>query len=149
MENIRIEILKGPLSSELVPNSWRSGEHGAVVTFLGIVRARNHGRQVKSVYYEAFVPLAESFLRQICGEALEKFGVKDGRIYLAHSEGDIQPGQTSLVVITATAHRAEAFMVTQHVIDELKKRVPIWKHERYSDGSSAWLRGCALHEAPQ
>jgi molybdopterin synthase catalytic subunit len=103
---------------------------------------------VDSVYYEAFVPLAESFLNQICNEALEKFGVTDARIYLAHSEGDIRPGQTSLIVITATAHRAEAFLVTQHVIDELKKRVPIWKHERYSDGSSAWLRGCALHGSP-
>lgn len=144
MTEIKIEMIEGPIGDEGVPEAWGSGSFGAILTFRGVVRGRNHGRSVKAVFYEAFEPLARSVLDAICREALLKFRVDDGKMYIAHSTGEILPGQASLVVAVATIHRAEGFGAAQYAIDELKRRVPIWKLEHYSDGTSAWLRGCAL-----
>ena len=149
MTEINIEMIEGAIAEGWVPEAWEDGAFGAILAFRGVVRGRNHGRNVKAVFYEAFEPLAKSVLSEICKEALQKFRVDDGKIYIAHSTGEILPGQASLVVAIATVHRAEGFGAAQYAIDELKRRVPIWKLERYNDGTSAWLRGCALPGHPE
>ena len=114
--------------------------HGAQVVFLGVVRDHNHGRAVTSMSYDAFEPLAERILAEIAHEA--SAGVTD--VLVVHRIGRLTVGEASVLVVTSAPHRAEAYQASRHVIEEIKKRVPIWKQETYADGESAWLSGHAL-----
>lgn len=117
--------------------------HGACDLFSGAVRVLNHGKQVVSVSYDAFVPLAEKTLHEICTEAAERFG-EDLAIRVRHRTGELKVGEVSVAIIVHARHRGEAFNACRYVIEELKTRVPIWKKERYTDGETSWLRGHAL-----
>ena len=126
--------------------NWESlsrEECGAGNSFFGMVRNRNHGRDVSAVAYDAFVPLAEKTLQEICNEAFSQFGSK-GSIFIRHRTGKLQVGELSVVIVVHTPHRDEAFKVCRYVIEELKVRVPIWKKEFYTDGETEWLKGHAL-----
>lgn len=114
--------------------------HGAQVIFLGVVRDHNHGRKVASMSYDAFEPLAERVLAEIAHEA--SAGVAD--VLVVHRTGRLKVGEASVLVVTSSPHRAEAYEASRHVIEEIKKRVPIWKQETYLDGESEWLAGHAL-----
>lgn len=117
--------------------------HGAETLFLGVVRDFNHGRRVVAVSYDAFPPLAEKTLLEICLEAQRKWG-SDLRICVLHRTGRLGIGEASVVVAVGSCHRTEAFEASRYVIEELKVRVPIWKREHYEDGETEWLRGHAL-----
>ena len=101
---------------------------GALVSFEGIVRRED---KVKGIFYECYVPMAEEEMRGIVLETREKFPVK--KIGVAHRIGYVPAGETSLVLVVASSHRKEAFSASQYFIEELKKRVPIWKKELYDD----------------
>lgn len=112
---------------------------GALVCFEGIVRDHNHGQAVESVLYECFEAMAKGELEGIVDEALQKWPVGD--CFLVHRVGMLRVGELSLVVMLQSAHRREAFEAIQYIIDELKRRVPVWKKERYVDGREEWV-GC-------
>jgi molybdopterin synthase catalytic subunit len=125
---------------------WESlsrDECGAGSSFFGMVRNRNHGRAVSAVAYDAYVPLAEKTLQDICQEALQQFGGK-GSVFIRHRTGKLLVGELSVVIVVHTPHRDEAFKICRYVIEELKVRVPIWKKEFYMDGETEWLKGHAL-----
>jgi molybdopterin synthase catalytic subunit len=114
----------------------RTGD-GGVVTFLGIVRGdADDGRAVSALCYEAHEAMALEEFAAIAGEARERFG--DVRIAIVHRVGDVRIGEIAVAVLAAAAHRAEAFDACEYAIDELKRRAPIWKKERYADGGDAW-----------
>ncbi len=96
-----------------------------------------------SVSYDAFIPLAEAALREICEEARVRWG-QTLAFTVLHRTGTLQIGETSVLIAVNSAHRAEAFEACRHVIEEIKVRVPIWKKETYIDGESAWLKGHEL-----
>jgi molybdopterin synthase catalytic subunit len=112
---------------------------GAVVCFEGIVRDHHHGRAVEAILYECFVPMARLELQRVADEACQKWPI--GEYLLAHRTGTLRVGEVSLVVMVQSAHRREAFAAIQYIIDELKRRVPVWKKERYADGQEEWV-GC-------
>jgi molybdopterin synthase catalytic subunit len=110
---------------------------GAIVTFLGVVRADDgpEGR-VAALSYEAYEALALDEMRAICAEAAARF---DGaRVAIAHRTGLCGVGEASVAIAAAAAHRGSAFDACEYAIDELKRRVAVWKQERYGDGSSQW-----------
>ena len=111
--------------------------HGAVVTFAGVVRDHNEGRRVTGVYYECYREMAERDLARLVGEVETRFPVKV--IRLEHRVGELAVGDGSVLLVVASAHRKEAFEASEHIIDEMKKRTPIWKKERYADQSARWL----------
>ncbi|MBI5692830.1 MAG: molybdenum cofactor biosynthesis protein MoaE [Verrucomicrobia bacterium] len=113
---------------------------GACVTFEGWVRSRNEGQEVRSLEYEAFVPLAEAEGTRILAEAREKFGLIG--CVATHRVGHLQLGELAVWVGVSAAHRDAAFEACRYIIDETKARVPIWKKEHYQSGSTAWLN-CA------
>lgn len=109
---------------------------GAVVTFSGYVRDNARGRDVRSLDYEAYVPAAEKMLAHIGAEILDRW--PSVRTAITHRTGLLQPGETSVVIACASAHRLQAFEAAAYAIDRIKEIVPIWKKEHYADGST-WI----------
>lgn len=114
---------------------------GGQDVFVGTVRDSHEGRAVLAVTYEAFEPLAKKVLAQIAAEAAAQHGAK---IAAAHRLGRLKVGQASVAIAASCPHRAEAFAACRQVIEQIKKRLPVWKQEHYVDGDSAWLAGCSL-----
>lgn len=110
---------------------------GAVVGFDGVVRDHHGGRAVSELRYEAYAELAEREGQVIVDEALARFDVR--RIVAEHRVGLLAIGDVAVYVGVSAAHRDAAFAACRHVIDEIKARVPIWKHEHYADGAAAWI----------
>jgi molybdopterin synthase catalytic subunit len=116
---------------------------GAVVLFSGEVRDNNRGRAVAFLEYEAYAPLAEKMIREIIAIAREKWSLK---IAIArHRTGKVTIGDTAVVVITASAHRSEAYAANRYIIDRIKHEAPIWKCEHYADGAHEWGNNCNCH----
>jgi molybdopterin synthase catalytic subunit len=119
---------------------------GAVVLFSGEVRDRNLGREVTFLEYEAHGPLAEKMIGDILSTARAKW-----KLHIAvarHRIGKVAIGETAVVVITASAHRSEAFEANRYIIDRIKHEAPIWKCEYYADGTREWGNNCHCNEKP-
>ncbi|WP_045726957.1 molybdenum cofactor biosynthesis protein MoaE [Xanthomonas sp. GPE 39] len=110
---------------------------GAYASFEGWVRDHNDGRAVDGLRYDAYAALAEVEGQRIVDEALARFAILDLRC--VHRIGDLVIGDLAVWVGVVAAHRDAAFGACRYVIDEVKARVPIWKHERYRDGEAGWL----------
>ena len=112
-------------------------EYGGVVTFVGHVRATaGDGRAVDGLNYEAHRELALAEMRAIGAEVAERFG--GARVAIAHRLGELRVGEAAVAVAAAAPHRAEAFAACAYAVDELKRRVAVWKQERYRDGDAVW-----------
>lgn len=111
---------------------------GAIEVFLGVVRDNNLDRAVGHLVYDAYPEMAEKEMRGIAEDAVERFGLKGCAVL--HRTGRLEIGETSLLVAISSAHRAEAFEAGRWVVDEIKKRVPVWKKEVWADGE-AWIEG--------
>ena len=110
---------------------------GGAVTFVGIVRERaDDGRLVDGLSYEAFESMALAVFEEIAAEAARRF--EGARVAIAHRIGDCNVGDVAVAVVAASEHRGAAFDACEYAIDELKARAPIWKKERYADGSAVW-----------
>lgn len=110
--------------------------HGAVVTFTGLVRNHHGGREVTALEYSAYHPMAEREMAAILADVMARDAV---RVAAQHRIGALTIGAIAVAVAVGAAHRDEGFRVCRGVIDEIKRRVPIWKRERYADGSVAWV----------
>lgn len=110
---------------------------GAFASFEGWVRDHNGGRGVEGLRYEAYVALAEAEGEKILDEAMAKFDIVDAAC--VHRVGDLAIGDLAVWTGASAAHRDAAFAACRYIIDEVKSRVPIWKHERYADGQADWL----------
>ena len=116
---------------------------GAVVLFSGEVRDSNKGRSVLGLEYEAYAPLANKLIAEILEEARVKWSL---HVAIAqHRTGKVSVGDTAVVVITASAHRSEAYAANRHIIDRIKHEAPIWKCEHYADGTKEWGNNCNCH----
>jgi len=111
-------------------------DRGGVATFLGLVRNHHDGRGVARLEYSAYAPMAEAECAAIVAEAEGRWPV---RIAVRHRLGVLEVGDAAVAVAAAGAHRAEAFDACRYVIEELKRRVPIWKREQYLDGQAGWV----------
>ncbi len=125
-----------PIDLGALADSVHAPDFGAVVTFVGLVRDHHGGRSVVSLGYTAYGPMAEKICGEVVAAATSRWKV---RVALAHRLGDLAIGETAVAVAVAAGHRDAAFEACRWVIDEIKRKVPIWKHERYADGTSAWV----------
>ncbi len=142
-DRIQVRISEQPIEPGPLLQGHAASDQGGQVTFLGIVRDVNLGRQVSGIEYEAFAPLAENTFKAFCQEAQAIWG-QDLRATIVHRVGPLGIGDISVAVIVSTRHRAEAYEASRYIIEELKHRSPIWKKEHYSDGASDWVQGHAL-----
>ena len=125
-----------PIDLPELVRSVSAAQHGGIVTFLGTVRDHHAGRTVVDLQYEAYGPMAESECGRIVDEAESRWPC---RIALRHRTGKLAIGDTAVAIAVGSGHRAEGFIACRYVIEELKRRVPIWKRERYADGTEAWV----------
>ena len=111
---------------------------GAVVTFVGVVRAdQQAGRVVRALFYEAYLDMAEPLIRRLVDEAKAQWMLTG--VQIQHRIGLVEVGQISVVVVVATQHRAQAYAASQFLVERMKHDVPIWKREQYDDGTSQWI----------
>jgi molybdopterin synthase catalytic subunit len=131
-----IAVREAELSVDEVRAAVADPAAGGIALFVGTVRDVDHDRGVTALSYSAH-PSAESELRRVAEMVAEKFPVV--AIAAVHRVGDLAVGDLAVVVAVACPHRAEAFDACRELIDVLKASVPIWKHQRFADGSSEWV----------
>ena len=138
-----VAVTTDPLNVDgLIGVVSKGGGHGAVATFVGVVRDNNLNRRVTHLEYEAYEPLASKALDQICDEAVREWpGV---RLAVHHRIGRLAIGEASIVIAAASAHRADAFAACRYVIERVKQIVPIWKHE-FFEGGEVWIEGATAN----
>jgi molybdopterin synthase catalytic subunit len=135
---MRVELSTAVIPSAQALEEIKSAPDGAVCVFDGIVRDNTRGRQTLFLDYEAYEEMALSQMRSLAAEALVKFPIRD--VALLHRLGRLEVGETSVLIVVASAHRAAAFDACRWLIDTLKKTVPIWKKEHFADGV-VWAAG--------
>lgn len=114
-----------------------TGDHGAVASFLGVVRSVNDGRAVTGIDYSAYDAMAEKEMSAIVSESATKF--QTDAIVVEHRTGYLAVGEASVAIVVSHERRAPALDAVRYIIEELKVRVPIWKCEHYADGSRDWV----------
>jgi molybdopterin synthase catalytic subunit len=134
---IRAAIVSEPLDINRLTREATLDSCGAIAVFLGIVRATNDGRAVTGIEYSSYDAMAQLEMTTILGEATERFGIEAGVI--EHRIGELLVGDASIAVVVAHAHRGRAMDALRYVIDETKKRAPVWKLEHYVDGTREWV----------
>ncbi len=135
---MKIEIVDAPIPAETIVSGMKAGGDGAVCVFDGIVRDNTRGRRTLYLDYEAYREMALELMQRLATEAIEKFGVRD--VAIVHRLGRLMVGETSVLIVVASAHRGAAFDACRWLIDTLKKTVPIWKKETFADGA-VWADG--------
>jgi molybdopterin synthase catalytic subunit len=131
-------------SAALVAEVSREG-NGATLLFIGTVRDINDGRSVTGIEYSAYRSMAEREMADIVREASERFATPD--IVVEHRLGELAIGDASVAIAVAHPRRGAAYDASRYVIEQLKKRVPIWKLEHYLDGTREWVNASGQHVA--
>ncbi|MCB1537624.1 MAG: molybdenum cofactor biosynthesis protein MoaE [Rhodospirillales bacterium] len=145
-QKIHIAIREGALDATPAFAFVSDASHGAIASFVGVVRNHHEGRAVSGMIYDCHDGLAEKALLEICHEAINLWD--DVHIFVEHAKGTLKVGDASVVIAVGSPHRANAFDACRFIIEEIKKRVPVWKQELYIDGTQAWLGGSKL-DIPQ
>jgi molybdopterin synthase catalytic subunit len=134
---IRSALVDRPIdAADLIAEVARNS-NGATVLFVGTVRETNQGRAVTGMEYTAYRSMAECEMAEILREASQRFSTRD--IVLEHRLGTLELGEASVAIAVAHPHRGLAYDASRYIIEQLKKRVPIWKLEHYIDGSRVWV----------
>ena len=125
-----------PLDVRTVAHQVVSPERGGVVTFIGAVRNHHAGRAVLRLEYSSYGPMADAEFARIISEAEARW---PARVAAEHRVGTLEVGDVAVIVVAAAPHRDAAFDACRYVIEEIKRRVPIWKREHYADGTAGWV----------
>jgi molybdopterin synthase catalytic subunit len=137
-----MHIQEAPLRLDALLAETELPDCGGLVVFSGTVRDHHDGKAVTRLIYTAHVPVADRMIGEIEQEVLTKFAV--GACRIQHRIGELRIGEPAVLVVVRAAHRDAAFEGSRYAIDEVKRRVPIWKEEFYGDGTRAFVKGCAI-----
>jgi molybdopterin synthase catalytic subunit len=133
-----IALTRERIDAEKLVAEAKCGDDGAVVVFDGIVRNNTRGRKTLHLDYEAYEEMALKQMKELAEQAVGRFGAR--QVAIVHRLGRLEVGETSVLIVVASAHRGAAFEACRWVIDTLKKTVPIWKKETFVDGA-VWADG--------
>lgn len=139
---MRVALVRSPLDPAALLAEVASVANGASIVFVGSVREVNDGRAVSGIEYTAYEAMAGRELEAITQEAALRFGTDD--VVVEHRIGRLALGEASVVIAVSHPHRAEAYDASRFIIEELKRRVPIWKREEYVDGTREWVDPTAV-----
>jgi molybdopterin converting factor subunit 1 len=145
-EGGRASIVREAIDTSLVLAKIKRGEDGAAAVFEGIVRNQTRGRRTLYLDYEAYEEMALAQMEALAEQALKEFQIRE--VALVHRLGRLEIGETSVLIVVASAHRAAAFEACRWLIDMLKRTVPIWKKEYFEDGA-VWADGEGFPEEIQ
>jgi MoaE-MoaD fusion protein len=136
--NEHVSVIREKIDTQAVLEGIKRPEDGAAVVFEGVVRNNTRGRRTLYLDYEAYEPMALKLMEDLAVQAMGQFGVRD--IAIVHRLGRLEIGETSVLIVVSSAHRAAAFEASRWLIDTLKRTVPIWKKEYFDDGA-VWSDG--------
>lgn len=115
---------------------------GGTVLFVGTVRNVSDGKAVTGMEYEAYEEMAEKKMKEIETQVISRWPVK--KLAMVHRYGDLRVGEVSVAVAVSTEHRGDAFEACRYAIDAIKRTLPLWKKERWRDGTEEWVRGTTI-----
>ena len=122
-------------------NFISSHDYGASIFFTGNVRNQNDNKSVIGITYDSHDGLVTNSFQEIYNEVDQKLNIKDKSVYIEHAKGYLNLGEISIIIAVACKHRDQAYVLSRYIIEEIKKRSPIWKKEHYQNNDSAWLKG--------
>ena len=122
-------------------NFISSTEFGASIFFSGTVRNQNNNKSVVGITYDSHDLLVIKSFEEIYDEAEQKLNIKDKAVFIEHAKGYLNLNEISIIIAVACKHRDEAYILSRYIIEEIKKRSPIWKKEHYTNNESNWLKG--------
>ncbi|TWT28943.1 molybdenum cofactor biosynthesis protein MoaE [Corynebacterium canis] len=128
-------ITNCPLTIAEIATRVADDTSGAIAVFDGRVRNHDHGREVTSLEYSAH-PAAERIVQEVAEDIRERFGLCG--VAIVHRVGHLNIGETALAAAVSSPHREAAFAALAELVDEVKKQVPVWKKQYYSDGTYEW-----------
>ena len=134
---MRSAIVARPLDPAALLREVSDAANGATLLFVGTVRDVNDGRAVTGIEYAAYADMADRELGAIVREACDRWHTTN--VVVEHRVGRLAVGEASVVIAVAHPRRAQAYDASRYVIEELKRRVPIWKREEYADGTREWV----------
>jgi molybdopterin synthase catalytic subunit len=134
---MRSAVVSSPIDVAALLAEVADPRNGAAVLFIGTVREQNEGREVTGIDYAAYDAMATSELQCIVRECAARFSTE--HVVAEHRIGHLDLGEISVALAVAHPHRAEAYEASRFVIEEIKRRVPIWKREEYVDGTREWV----------
>jgi molybdopterin synthase catalytic subunit len=143
---MRSAIVDRPIDTAALIAEVASVTNGATLLFVGTVRETNDGRDVSGMDYTAYRSMADRELTDIVREAASRFETSD--VVVEHRLGTLGLGEASVAIAVAHPHRGKAYDASRYIIEELKKRVPIWKLEHYVDGTREWV-GAGAERVPE
>ena len=114
---------------------------GASIFFTGTVRNLNNNKSVVGITYDSHNELVIKSFEEIYKEADKKLNIQDKAVFIEHAKGYLNLGEMSIIIAVACKHRDQAYVLSRYIIEEIKKRSPIWKKEHYTDNQSDWLKG--------
>ena len=118
-----------------------SSNYGASIYFTGTVRNQNNNKTVIGITYDSHDVLVVKSFEEIYEEAEKKLNIKDKSVFIEHAKGYLNLGEISIIIAVACKHRDEAYILSRYIIEEVKKRTPIWKKEHYQNNETDWLKG--------
>ena len=136
-----IDLKKQKIDLEKANKFISSSKFGASIVFTGTVRELNENKKVTGITYDSHDTMVIKSFEEIYNELDQKLKIKDKTVFIEHAKGYVGLGEISIIIAVATPHRAEAYIVSRYVIEEIKKRSPIWKKEHYKNEDSKWLKG--------
>ena len=136
-----IDLSKEKIRPENAEEFISSTKYGASIIFYGAVREDNENKKVTGITYDSHDELVIKSFKEIYNEIEKKFNVTDKSIFIEHVKGYVGLGEISIIIAVACPHRSEAYELSRFIIEEIKKRSPIWKKEHYKDSESEWLKG--------
>ena len=119
----------------------KDSKFGASIYFLGTVRNINDNKSVTGITYDSHDEMVIKSFEEIYNEADQKLDIKDKAVFIEHAKGYLNLGDVSILIAVACKHRDQAYVLSRYIIEEIKKRSPIWKKEHYQNEDSEWLKG--------
>ena len=136
-----IDIKKEKISSSKAEVFIKSSSFGASIIFTGTVRNINENKEVTGMTYDSHDELVLKSFEEIYNETEDKLKIINKAVFIEHIKGYISLGEISIIIAVACKHRDEAYVLSRYIIEEIKKRSPIWKKEHYKNNESEWLKG--------
>ena len=139
-----IDVKKKKLTLSEAERFISSSDFGASIYFTGTVRNQNNNKNVIGITYDSHDELVLKSFKEIYNEADEKLKIKDKTVFIEHAKGYLNLEEISIIIAVACKHRDQAYVLSRYIIEEIKKKTPIWKKEHYADNQSEWLKGNPL-----
>ena len=136
-----LDIKKDKIIISKAEEFIKSFSYGASIIFTGTVRNINENKEVTGMTYDSHDELVLKSFEDIYKEIGDSLEIKEKAVYIEHIKGYVGLGETSIIIAVACKHRDQAYVLSRYIIEEIKKRSPIWKKEHYKNEESEWLKG--------